>query len=817
MHLGAGFVVLTSIGACSRPVGPPDDRRELRVLRPEDLLSLHFELRNLRIESGGWGPARLVRIDDARDALLVVTFPGQHIAEQAFRNATSDPLAAVALPVRSRIAQPTRLVFRMPSNLDFVELTLQSLLAWDLLEQRTADIDANGQSTMPRADRSRIELPVGLALAPDPLAHWTHATRPVENNGRTELWHTRLAPASPGSLSMVDILGAEYAPEVDFETALSGDDRSFLVGKSAQARTLILSPMGGWLDLRGRWEPETAADISRWEHTATAGQDQRVIVERGEGFLYPFGHRATLLSVTEREVQGTPVPDGVHTTRVAVLRKRHFVVIKEPEVSYRSGEMALQTLTAQSLVTPALEVENETADAFWIETSKGMPYPFRFGGKDWAGAQLDLEAPAVFVKATATAATAAGEYGREDYRVHRQAGMRGQSAAVAAFEPRIEAAPDGGDDPAERPRSAGDTTLNLLALVFVGLPVDAGDADRSFRAGTERMLVRIPSLEPFLDEAQNRGWFYLVDPDGEDNRGEVFAMARSSELDPIPMYFDQQADRAGGLAAPSFDVDGLSRIHGPVGNAELVRSGGSLSGGKYFNADHATLLGGFPLVGLLSSTGAGPSPAVPRIDFIIARKQPKEEDEPKTEPEAGDEPEPKPEKPAYWEVGLGLTWTVPLGAFGEGALVSFAPKFDHGKSTSKLEIAVKATKTLGQRQAPAAEKDKASPPERGEASADKPSSGVSLSASGKITNFALVLNVSEQDTFRIGFEHITVKLGPPKPKKKEDKKAPDKSANDSADAKEEGKKKERSISPEVDYRTLRNGRHGRPELREEGA
>ena len=75
MHLGAGFVVLTSIGACSRPVGPPDDRRELRVLRPEDLLSLHFELRNLRIESGGWGPARLVRIDDARDALLLVTVP----------------------------------------------------------------------------------------------------------------------------------------------------------------------------------------------------------------------------------------------------------------------------------------------------------------------------------------------------------------------------------------------------------------------------------------------------------------------------------------------------------------------------------------------------------------------------------------------------------------------------------------------------------------------------------------------------------------------------------------------------------------------
>ena len=216
------------------------------------------------------------------------------------------------------------------------------------------------------------------------------------------------------------------------------------------------------------------------------------------------------------------------------------------------------------------------------------------------------------------------------------------------------------------------------------------------------------------------------------------------------MYFDQQVDRAGGLAAPSFDVDGLSRVHGPVGNAELVRSGGSLSGGKYFSANHATLLGRFPLVGLLSSTGDGPSPAIPRIDFIIARKQPKEEDEPKTDPKAGDEPEPEPEEPAYWEVGLGLTWTVPLGAFGEGALVSFAPKLDHEKSISKLEIAVTATKTLGQRQAPAAEKDKASPPEKDQAPADKPSSSVTLSASGKITNFALVLNVSERNASASG-------------------------------------------------------------------
>ncbi len=140
------------------------------------------------------------------------------------------------------------------------------------------------------------------------------------------------------------------------------------------------------------------------------------------------------------------------------------------------------------------------------------------------------------------------------------------------------------------------------------------------------MLVRIPSLEPFLDEAQNRGWFEIVDPDGENNRGEVFARALQSAPKRIPMYFDQQADRSGGLAAPSFDVDGVSRIHGPVGNAELVMSGGALTGTNYFNAEHSTFLGGFPLAGLLLPENGGRSPAIPRIDFIVARKQPKEKD-----------------------------------------------------------------------------------------------------------------------------------------------------------------------------------------------
>ncbi len=736
----------------------------------------------------GRGPPRLVRIDESSDALLVVGFPGQHIAEEVFNEAASGQDASISLPVRSKIAQPTRLVFRVPSGVDFVELTLQSLLEWDLLEFQISNSRVDGQSSMPFTGRSRIELPVGLALSPDPAARWAHATHPVAHNGRIELWHTQLASAGPRILPTVSILGPGYTPEVDWETALTDADRQSLIGKSAEARTLILSPMGGWLDVRGRWEVQTAADLSRWEQVATAGQDQRVVVEHQEGFLYPFGHRATVLSVTERKVEETPSSDAVDPARAAVLRKRDFVVIKEPQVGYRSGEMALQTLTAQSLITPALRIEDKTAEAFWIETSAGMPYPFRFAAKDWADDELGLEAPAVFVKADADMATAASVYGNEAYRAQRQTRMRGQSAAVAKFEPRVDTAGDSGDEPLGRSRSAGDTTLHLLELAFAGILADPGDEGRRFRCMTESMLVGIPSLEPFLDEAQNRGWFEIVDPDGENNRGEVFVRARQSGSKRIPMYFDQQADRSGGIAAPSFDVDGVSRIHGPVGNADLVMSGEALSGTNYFNADHANLLGGFPLADLLLTENGGRSPAIPRIDFIIGRKQPEEKDESKEDAEAGDKPDPEPAEPAYFEVGLGLTWSVALGAFGTDSLVSFEPELDkEDQSTSKLEIAVTATRRLGQGNKPT--------PEKGDAAAKKPSPGVSLTASGKITNFALVLNASDTDRFSIGFERISVQLGPPKPAKKE---APDEPANDTGDTDE--KKKERSVSPEVDFR-----------------
>src|SRR5258706_9500820 len=68
---------------------PPDFQTDL--VRPDDLLTLHIAGYNFKVVAGDAGP-ELGRIDAAKDALLVVTFPPQNVAETAYFQTTNMPL-----------------------------------------------------------------------------------------------------------------------------------------------------------------------------------------------------------------------------------------------------------------------------------------------------------------------------------------------------------------------------------------------------------------------------------------------------------------------------------------------------------------------------------------------------------------------------------------------------------------------------------------------------------------------------------------------------------------------------------------------------
>src|SRR3954451_881536 len=95
---------------------------ETTVLRPDDLLVLHFQCVNLRLDVPR---RRLIRVDAAAASYLIVLFAPQHLQEQAF---LSD--GGVQAHVAAVAAGPSRLVFRLPDAMDGIDYTLASLLDW---------------------------------------------------------------------------------------------------------------------------------------------------------------------------------------------------------------------------------------------------------------------------------------------------------------------------------------------------------------------------------------------------------------------------------------------------------------------------------------------------------------------------------------------------------------------------------------------------------------------------------------------------------------------------------------------------------------
>jgi hypothetical protein len=104
--------------------------------------------------------------------------------------------------------------------------------------------------------------------------------------------------------------------------------------RTAQARRLALSSLGALLDAEGSWTPPSPQDVSleEWRHLAAVGRDQYVrVVYRG--FLKDLGHAASFVKVTERKFEYL----GGTKHRVAVLRQRFFIIVREPIKHYNGA------------------------------------------------------------------------------------------------------------------------------------------------------------------------------------------------------------------------------------------------------------------------------------------------------------------------------------------------------------------------------------------------------------------------------------------------------------------------------------------------
>jgi hypothetical protein len=190
------------------------------VIRPDDLLCLHMEARNLRLDRPQGQPPALVVEDANQPAFLIVHFQPQSIAEGGYHEATIlqadvPPDATPQAPpttigtvdppgqTPARIGGGSRLVFQVPAQAR-IPFTIDGVLDWSGLalsvngiaaigpEPTPADIAAAPAIARPRDTETALELPYRLIVSPTAQVSWGHRRAAFTSRGRTELWHTRL-------------------------------------------------------------------------------------------------------------------------------------------------------------------------------------------------------------------------------------------------------------------------------------------------------------------------------------------------------------------------------------------------------------------------------------------------------------------------------------------------------------------------------------------------------------------------------------------------------------------------------------------------
>lgn len=473
---------------------------------------------------------------------------------------------------------------------------------------------------LPEETQTAIEAPTRLILSPNSYGAWVHALGPVESaqTARVELWHTRLGVRAAAGVTEGDdfrrTVRAIWSPDANidqpftipshpvppspFRASLDRFDRHNLVHLSANHQLyipntspvkrhkplpidvdrLMLSTLGAWMNIRGAWDPPAPLSVEEWRHRATLGRDHYVRVVYA-GALYPFGHRASLVKVTERKfhngVPGNP----------AFLRQRMFIVVREPyRVLGNTGfkintesldlKMPLKSARLTTLVTPNLDLPElgkcavvatvggnnpEAQSIFWPHVG-GPVFRFHLQFEDESGAKIDATAPLFFLgdeKLTPgnelipqpLADLLAARYSTHaPFETFRRLNLTGQRVQFA---------------PTNKP---GDTSFEVAAMEFELQPV-SGKLVPAMQAAA----VTVPSLKHLsgnhsAPEVKFPSLFLKggFAPTGTNrNPGEVFLELVTSGASKVD--FSSQGNRSGGMIAPNISISGLSRSLGPVG------------------------------------------------------------------------------------------------------------------------------------------------------------------------------------------------------------------------------------------------------------
>ena len=395
---------------------------------------------------------------------------------------------------------------------------------------------------------------------------------------------------------------------------LPADRIALVQAGEATVRRLTLSGLGAWADVQLGQDVQASpapassgsgSGLTFWHQVAGGGRNQLVKIEGTQGYLYAFGFRALLISVTERQVM--PTTSGAYAeallTTFTLAATKTEVDFSDPGAAGLPNEgrglpftkVRLLTVTVPDL-TPAPSPTQPPQPM--VPAVGGVPVPFHMVATDLAGHEVDLVQPLLFVPDGTT----------PDY-----AGAGIPPAAIAG-DPVTYVPPA-----AAAGSSAGSATLPTSAMSFTLQPAAPGGSGPPFVPAMTEAAVSVPAIGQLLGSAgaaaaagiAYHSAYLSGGLDVASNAGQVFAQlfpspteaGNSGGIVSLPM----PADRSGGLASPNLPLDGLSSSLGPVaGTAGLAAAGGTFNPATIFpGGSGAELLGGISL-GEVLQTIAGP-------------------------------------------------------------------------------------------------------------------------------------------------------------------------------------------------------------------
>ncbi|KPJ95739.1 MAG: outer membrane channel [Gammaproteobacteria bacterium SG8_11] len=485
---------------------------------------------------------------------------------------------------------------------------------------------------------TQIELPFRLILSPNKYGAWVHSKHAVAHDNRNELWHTRLATRSGGNIvegpHFYRTVRAIWSRDHDIDLAynepflmpMDQNDRWQLVHLTADFKdptigtpepvtiyNMMLTALGGWLDSDVKYKPLPGSDVAieNWRHRATMGRDHYVRIIY-KGFLFPFGHRASLIKISERKIELTDDKDPV-----AYLRQRMFLVVREPERTYtgigyihESREMPLKRVRITTLVTPDLNhpIEslitgydpNNPMTAFVPKVS-GTEFKFHIKAWDYDDHEIDFSMPLAFFRSdvlgnTMELTNAVNAYNNAIEAPHKQADIHGQQVAFA-----------------ESSGYAGKTTFDTSVLRFEARKPNNTSLEPPCYPCLTEADITLTALRQLTNN--NHTTTIKIDQtyldhgfDSPSNMAGLFA-----EVSKNPPALDyntgSSAERSGGVATPSILVKGLSRELGTVSyttdTERTALAAGNFHPNTFFSALDANLLGGISLKDILGVLSPG--------------------------------------------------------------------------------------------------------------------------------------------------------------------------------------------------------------------